>query len=357
MAGSPYDGLPDRAYWRKAVAARGPGRLRDLYRPRFAIGPDTPILTAGSCFAQHVHRALKGAGLAVIETEPAPACLDPAVAARFFYGTFSARYGNLYTPRHLLQLLREAAGDHRPAHPIWQRDGRFFDALRPNTDPEGHASATSVALARADHLAAVRAAVAQARVVIFTLGLTETWADRASGTVYPTAPGVLAAPPEGADIGFLALGHDAITADLRALLALLRTQTPDIKLLLTVAPGPLVATASDDHVLPASTACKAILRAAAATLVAEDPGVDYFPSYEIITNPAARGGFFQPNLRHPTPKGISVVMKQFMAAHALATPTEALADLPGAAATADAGEDAALCDEQLNDPSLRAGPR
>ncbi|MCU0900214.1 MAG: GSCFA domain-containing protein [Cypionkella sp.] len=359
MAGSPYDGLPDRAYWRTAVASRGPGRLRDLYRPRFAIGRDTPIFTAGSCFAQHVHRALKDAGFAVIEAEPAPSAVDPAVAARFFYGTFSARYGNLYNPRQFLQLLREAAGDHSPAHPVWTRDGRFLDALRPNVDPDGHASAQSVLLSRRDHLSAVLDAVMEARVVIFTLGLTETWHDRASGTVYPTAPGVIADAPEGSDIGFLSLGHDAIVSDVRAILEMLRSITPDIKLLLTVAPGPLVATASDAHVLPASTACKAILRAAAATLTEADPAIDYFPSYEIITNPAAKGAFFQPNLRHPTPKGVSVVMKQFMGAHGV---TEALARRPDApppdtATLRPADEDnPVICEEMMNDPSLREAP-
>lgn len=351
MAGSPYDGLPDRAYWRTAVATRGAGRLRELYVPRFAIDRDTPIFTAGSCFAQHVHRELKAAGYAVIEAEPAPDGVDPAVAARFFYGTFSARFGNIYTPRQFLNLLAEAAGDHAPAYPVWERDGRFFDALRPNVDPEGHSSAVSVRLSREDHLEAVRHAVAQVQVLILTLGLTETWEDPASGTVYPTAPGVIADPPPQADIRFLSLGHDDVVADLRAILTRLRRVTPDVKVVLTVAPGPLVATASDQHVLPASTACKAILRAAADTLTRSDPCVDYFPSYEIVTNPAARSGFFQPNLRLPTPKAVSVVMKQFMGAHQGTLPADAR---PAPADTVPDPEDnGAICEEQMHDPGLR----
>ena len=358
MAGSPYDGLPDRAYWRTAVAVRGPGRLRDLYTPRFPITRTTPIFTAGSCFAQHVHRELKAAGYAVIEAEPAPDGVAPEVAARFFYGTFSARYGNLYNPRQFLNLLQEATGGHSPGHPVWSRDGRFYDALRPNVDPGGFASAKAVQQARAEHLSAVAEAIGKAKVVIFTLGLTETWEDRASGTVYPTAPGVLADAPAGADIGFLNLGHDAVVSDVRAILDLLRSLTPDVKMVLTVAPGPLVATAGGGHVLPASTACKAILRAAAATLTETDPGIDYFPSYEIITNPAARGAFFQHNLRHPTPKGVSVVMKQFMSAHhAGDTPAVADGALPDPARPTRPPEEdednAVICEELMNDPAAR----
>lgn len=358
MPGSPYDALEPRAYWRTAVATRRPGRLRGVYDPRFAVTRDTAIVTAGSCFAQHVHHALKTAGFAVVEAEPAPEGVAPEVASRFFYGTFSARYGNIYTPRHFRHLLEEAAGARVPAHPVWQRDGRFFDALRPNVDPGGFAKASAVLAARRLHLSAVNRAMGQADVVILTLGLTETWEDRATGTVYPTAPGVMADPPGGADIGLLTLSHDDVAGDLRAILAHLRGLNQGVRLILTVAPGPLVATAAGGHVLVATAACKAILRAAVATVMADDDGVDYFPSYEIITNPAARGGFFQPNLRSPTPKGIAVVLGHFLSAHDLAAPDLApdlAADLAAptpAPLPPDAGEedDGAICEEALNDP-------
>ena len=364
MTGSPYDGLDARAYWRTGVATRGPGRLRGLYDPRVVIGPQTRVLTAGSCFAQHVHRALLVAGFAVIDTEPAPDGVDPEVARRFFYGSFSARYGNVYTARQFRQLLDEAAGTHTPAHPVWSRAGRFYDALRPNTDPGGYASAAAVGAARADHLAAVAQAVAQADVVIFTLGLTETWEDRATGTVYPTAPGVIADAPDGAEIGFVALGHDAVVSDMRAALARLRAINPAVQLILTVSPVPLTATATGGHVLVASSASKAILRAAVETLMADDAGIDYFPSYEIITNPAARSAFFGPNLRNPTPKGVSVVMGQFLAAQqaaqaagALIAPKVAATGQPKAVVT-DADEDnAAICEEQMNDPGQKVAAR
>jgi hypothetical protein len=39
--------------------------------------------------------------------------------------------------------------------------------------------------------------------------------------------------------------------------------------------------------------------------------VDYFPSYEIITHPAFRGMFFQPNMRGVTQQGVNFVMDQF----------------------------------------------
>ncbi len=354
MAGSPYDGLGPRAYWRTAVVGRGPGRLRDLYDPRFRITRQMRVFTAGSCFAQHVHRALTREGFAVIDAEPVPSGIPPDVSERFFYGAFSARFGNVYSARQFRQLIEEAAGNRSPAHPVWTRDGRYYDALRPNTDPGGYDSAEAVALSRAEHLRAVADALIEAEVLVFTLGLTEIWADRASGTVYPTAPGVIADPPAGADIGFVNLTHDQVVADLRAILADLRGLNPDLKMLLTVSPVPLTATATGGHVLVASTASKAILRAAVATLMAEDEGVDYFPSYEIITNPAARGNFFAPNLRSPSPTGVRIVMEQFLRAQLNESGSEA--EMPvSAPATGDEGDDAAICEEVLNDPAARRG--
>ena len=91
-----------------------------------------------------------------------------------------------------------------------------------------------------------------------------------------------------------------------------------VRLLLTVSPVPLTATASGLHVLQASVASKAVLRAAAAEFVADEPAADYFPSFEIITNPAARGRFFAANLRSVTPEGVACVMRTFLAAHGLA---------------------------------------
>ena len=55
------------------------------------------------------------------------------------------------------------------------------------------------------------------------------------------------------------------------------------------------------------------------TLPFED--VDYFPSYEIITSPAARGIFFDSNLRTVSPEGVRTAMATFIGAHDGAPPS------------------------------------
>ena len=309
---SHYDGLEPRAFWRSGVAAAGAWPPPDLFRPRFPVPKTARILTAGSCFAQHVGKALRANGFSVIDAEPMTATVPAAVAQAHGYGLYSARYGNIYTVRQLLQLLREAWGDFAPAQPVWSRGGRFFDAMRPSVEPDGLDSPDQVAEARAAHLAAVRRAVTEADILVFTLGLTEAWEDLATGTVYPTAPGTLAEAPDPAAIVFRNHRAAEIRAEFDQVREVLRAANPEIRFLLTVSPVPLTATATADHVLTATVHSKSVLRAVAGELRADYGDVDYFPSYEIVTSPAAQGRFFEPNLRSVRPEGVARVMAAFL---------------------------------------------
>ncbi len=80
---------------------------------------------------------------------------------------------------------------------------------------------------------------------------------------------------------------------------------------LTVSPVPLTATASKEHVLVATTYSKSILRSAAGELSLSRDDVDYFPSYELISQPPTFGKFYESNLRSVKPEGVDYVMKHF----------------------------------------------
>ncbi len=106
-----------RAFWR--AAASDPAR--DLYRKKFDINPQDSLMTAGSCFAQHIARTLRHRGYNVLDAEPIPPMLPEDSANKFGYNLYSARYGNIYTARQLQQLLREAFGRFEPKNWIWQK--------------------------------------------------------------------------------------------------------------------------------------------------------------------------------------------------------------------------------------------
>ncbi|MBY0511135.1 MAG: GSCFA domain-containing protein, partial [Rhodospirillaceae bacterium] len=136
---SPYTGqdFGDDKFWRSGVAEADPMALRDVYRKRFAIGPDDRIATAGSCFAQHIATHLTRNGFNVLDVEPPPPALSLEEARQFRYSTFSARYGNIYAVRHLWQLSQEAFGLFTPGEVVWTKQQRYFDALRPTVEPAG----------------------------------------------------------------------------------------------------------------------------------------------------------------------------------------------------------------------------
>jgi hypothetical protein len=314
---SPYDGLPASAFWKTAVADRAPLDPGALYQPRFPVSRSMRIVTAGSCFAQHIGRALRNNGFNVVDAEPLPAVVPERLAHDHGYGLYSARYGNIYTSQQLSQLYEEACGRQTPALPVWERDGRFYDAQRPGLDPGGLASPEEVMAHRAHHLTRVRHAFEGADLFIFTFGLTEAWIHRESGTVYPTAPGTIAGQFDPDIFAFHNYDVIEVLAAFRSFAKRLRQVNRRLRFLVTVSPVPLTATASGQHVEVASAYSKAVLRAACGKLLAEDKALDYFPSYELITSLNNRGVYFQTNKRSVTEAGVAQAMKLFLDAHGI----------------------------------------
>lgn len=316
----PYADLPPTAFWRSSVAEADPQLPAGIHRPKFPLGPQAAVATAGSCFAQHVGRALRRAGIVLLDTEPAPQGSPPALSRAYGYGIYSARYGNIYTTRQLVQLLEDAGTGRVDLQDVWTREGRCYDALRPTVEPEGFASVQEVLALRRAHLEAVARLFAETSHFIFTLGLTECWRDRETGRVWPVCPGVVAGEFEPDRHEFINLGWQDVTEDLTRIRALLHRFRPGMRMILTVSPVPLTATGSGGHVLVASTRSKSVLRAAAGEFADSHADVDYFPAYEVVTHPAARQSFFRPNLREVTQAGVDTVMGAFLAAYEITTP-------------------------------------
>ena len=140
---------------------------------------------------------------------------------------------------------------------------------------------------------------------------------RESGTLYPTAPGTLAGEYDENIYEFKNASFSSIKKDFNRFqrtLKKLRGGKP-FKVLLTVSPVPLTATASGKHVLPSTSYSKSTLRAVAGVLSNNQKHIDYFPSYEIVTNPRMHSIGFADNLRSVRDETVEVVMKHFFAEH------------------------------------------
>lgn len=304
----PYRDIPEAQRWSRAMAGRDSADVDPVPTPPFLIEPNTRVVTAGSCFAQHVVRHLREQGQVLLETEPVHPLLPATLAESFGYGTYAARYGNVYTSRQLLQLWRRANGILVPADDIWEGDGGWFDPFRPTIQPGGFSSVREYHEDRRQHFAAVRRAFTDMDVFVFTLGLTECWASRDDGAVYPLCPGVAAGRFDGNRHVLLNLGVDEVVADLSAFITEVREVNPGLRVILTVSPVPLAATAEPQHVLLATTYSKSVLRVAAEQLTRLED-VYYFPAYEIVT--AAGLEYFAEDRRSIREQGVRRVMALF----------------------------------------------
>jgi hypothetical protein len=332
---NPYQGLPERQFWKPAVSDRFPLSIDGLYRPRFRIDVKDRVSTFGSCFAQHIGHRLKARGFNYLDVEPAPKELPSAQHAQHGYGIYSGRYGNVYTTLQMWQLFQEAFGEFT-CDEVWEHEGRFHDPLRPNIFPNGFDSAEQVLAERAKHLAAVRTLFESSDVLVFTMGLTECWTNRETGLAYPTVPGATVGRFDAGAHVFRNLDFDENRRCMQQLLGGLRAVNPRARVLLTVSPVPLTATYEDRHVLVSTVHSKSLLRVLAGELQASEENVDYFPSYEIVTGAPFRSMFFRSNLRNVADEGVDYVMSHFFKAHGAGTSPQ-----PGAPEEAG-GE---FCDE------------
>ena len=311
MADHPYASMPHYASWRRSVAAPAPEDVDPVAKFGLTISPEDKVATAGSCFAQHIARRLKASGYTYFVTEPGHPLLNEKLVAEFNYGVFSARFGNIYTTRQLRQLFDRCYGHFVPAEDCWQKGSRFFDPFRPTIQPNGFVSAAELRADRAQHLAAVRRMFEELDVFVFTLGLTEGFVSAEDGAAFPVCPGVSGGEFDPQRHLFVNERVSDVVANLDAFLTALRRVNPASRVVLTVSPVPLKATAEDRHVLQSTVYSKSVLRVAAQEVADAHPQVAYFPSYEIITGAFNRGAYFGPDLREVEEAGVEHVMKLF----------------------------------------------
>lgn len=311
---TPYADLPSTAFWRSAVAEPGIWGMKGLWRSKWQLPSDARFATFGSCFAQHISRALQARGVPWLNAEPAPGRSPAALAESYNYGVYSARTGNIYTAAQLLALVEMAAGRvDADAAEIWPDGPGWRDSLRPLIEPAPFATRQEALLSRIGMIRAFRRSITDADVFVFTLGLTEGWEHAGTGQPYPMCPGTAAGSFDAGLHRFVNYDYPRIRSDLETAFGLMRGLNPGLRLLLTVSPVPLTATATGDHVLAATTYSKSTLRAVAGDLASADPAIDYFPSYEIIAGAPARGAFWEPNLRSVSRAGVDLVMAHVFA--------------------------------------------
>lgn len=285
---------------------RDGGRLYPLAtpatRPGFSISRSDTIYAIGSCFARNVERALGEAGLRVLSREFDLGEIGESLddGANFF---------NKYSIHSVVNELR------------WALERETF----PGADvvycigADRHVD-SQLGMARLDYpietILAFRhryldamAAVAEADVVILTLGYVETWFDRKLGIYLNVAPPMQMVKAEPERFEFRVLSYRDVLEGLEEFHALLmRHRTKPLRLLVTVSPVPLLYTFREMDVLVANAYSKSVQRAAIEEFLIGRTGVDYFPSYEFVTLSNPTVAWSRGDYRHVSPDVVNRIM-------------------------------------------------
>lgn len=320
----PYQSLPEERLWRSAVSERVWTALEPGCINGFRIQPGEKLASLGSCFAANVVKHLRKQGHPVFFAEQAPTAMSVKDAEARSYFEFSVRAGNVYTSAQLVELFEQALGLRAPIEDFYTAaDGSVFDLLRPSIEPGGYASLHEAKADRLHHLQCVKRMIERMQVFVFTMGLTEGWKHRSRGFHYPVCPGTVAGRFDASQHAPVQLRFTEVLSQMQRVVSLIRSKNPACKIVLTVSPVALSATHQARHVLVATLGAKSVLRAVAEELCQQDPGICYFPSYELIASAASMGQFLDESLRGANQRGIGHVMQVFEQSfglrHSLAT--------------------------------------
>jgi hypothetical protein len=273
--------------------------------PGFRLRREDKVFAIGSCFARGIEWALAGQGMEVLsrtaEFDSLPAMNnEPESGFTNKYNTFSI-YNEL---RWALDPIAEFPQDSI----VDLGNGTFYD---PHTNPALQLGDLEETLRRRQLIRAVTSRISECRVVVITLGLIEVWRDKAANVfMNRVIPDILSLYPGRYEL------HITNSADnlsnLEAIHALLKEfGHPDVQIVVTVSPVPLLATFSNEDVVIANTYSKSLLRTVAQEWAAKYENVHYFPSYEIVQNSDPRVTW-EEDRRHVKGEVVQHIMRLFL---------------------------------------------
>ena len=281
--------------------------FRPRITPKFKFARNDKFYAIGSCFARGIEQALTGRGVTVESMAEEFAKLQPVNKEVTGLG-FTNKYNTFSILNELSWALDPKAAF--PVDSIFQvTESTWFD---PHCTPTLELAGFSETLDRRALMQTVAKRVAHCRGLIITLGLVEVWLDCKTGVYTNSTPIRSVLKPEPNRYEFHITSFVENWDSLESIHALLtRYGHPDLRIVITVSPVPLLATFSKMDVVVANTYGKSLLRAVAQEWAAVHHNVDYFPSYEIVQN-SNREAVWETDLRHVTGGAVQHIMDLFV---------------------------------------------
>lgn len=276
------------------------GVVNVKHTPKFKLSKKSNFFTIGSCFARNVELHLRRNKVPLQSKAP-------IVSGEYFTKGGGDRngYQNVYTPGSVLEFSR-LVQHQNPYHSIVSKEGKHYDLLTHGLLGLNEASCREIR----HGLIEMYRKISASEVIVITLGYNEAWYYKPDNSWVNRSPAEPNLRPLAADFQLVLLSYQQIRSMLAEAIENFRTINPDIKFILTVSPVPLHSTYSQDDILIANQRSKSALHAVTQDLCLNDDGIDYFPSYEIVTI-SDRTESFKDDGVHIKPAMLENVMKQF----------------------------------------------
>jgi len=277
------------------------------FAPKFNLRREDNFYAIGSCFARGIEHALSAQNMVVESAAPEFAKLQPAKQKTSGLG-FTNKY-NTYSILNELQWAIDPDAEFPRDSIVPLTNTQWYD---PHTNPTLKFVDLEETLQRRALMQTVTKRIRTCRAVIVTLGLAEVWRDvKADVFVNRTPiPSLFKTDPDRYE--FQLSSFAANWANLEAIHTLLSTfGHPDVRIIVTVSPVPLMNTFSTMDIIVANSWAKSLLRVVSQEWAATHSNVDYFPSYEIVQN-SDRREMWEDDLRHVKGPGVQHIMDLFL---------------------------------------------
>jgi hypothetical protein len=248
------------------------------HTPKFQLSKDMGFYMIGSCFAREIEKAFLRENRRVLsQIEDLPAACDAQLNGD------NSSIMTKFTTHSMLVELEQCLNDvELPGKGLIEAaPGQFFNPQLHRLRTLGYEDAVAVQ-------EVVRSSVKRiqdADVVFITLGLTEVWWDDELHVPMNVAPIHWKFAREGNRFRFENTDYAENLKSVKTLIELIRAKSrKDVKIILTVSPVPLNRTFTDQDIIVANSYSKSTLRTVAQEIQSEYDFVDYFPSYELVTN-------------------------------------------------------------------------
>ena len=275
--------------------------------PKFKLRRDDKFYAIGSCFARGLENVLAAQNIVVESAAREFAQLQPANKE-----TSGLGFTNKYNTYSILNELRWALDPNAefPRDSIVQlTKTTWYD---PHTNPTLEFVGFEETLERRSLMQTVTKRIRNCRAVIVTLGLAEVWRDvKADVFVNRTPiPSLFKSEPDRYEFHLSSFAENLTNLE-RIHTLLSRYAHPNVHIIVTVSPVPLMNTFSTMDIVVANAWAKSLLRAVAQEWAIAHSNIDYFPSYEMVQNSDC-AAVWENDLRHVTGPAVQHIMKLFV---------------------------------------------